>query len=73
MSPKSPNSIKAQQTEESPLPKNQGTDAQKDLHIDIDHNNVIKLLMRVRNLYQAVSEIMHILELILQQREMFTN
>lgn len=45
----------------------------KSLGLDIDHNNVIKLLLRVRNLYQALSEVMHILELILQQREMFTN
>lgn len=46
---------------------------EKKIHVDVDHNNVIKLLIRVSLLYQALSEVMHILELILQQREMFNN
>jgi len=33
--------------------------------LDVDHNNVIKLLLRVRNLYQALSEVKSILQLIL--------
>ena len=35
------------------------------LMLDVDHNNVIKLLLRVRNLYQALSEVKSILQLIL--------
>lgn len=43
------------------------------LRVDVDHNNVVKLLLRVRGLYQTLQEIIQILELIVQQREMFTS
>lgn len=43
------------------------------MRIDVDHNNVIKLLTRVKTLYQTLNEIVQILELIVQQREMFTS
>lgn len=36
------------------------------MNIDVDHNNVIKLLIRVRSLYQTLNEIVQILELIVQ-------
>ena len=43
------------------------------MRVDVDHNNVIKLLTRVELLYQTLNEIVQILELIVQQREMFTS
>lgn len=43
------------------------------LKVDVDHNNVIKLLLRARGLYQTLQEIIQILELVVQQREMFTS
>ena len=47
MSPKSPKNF-VTITDYSPSPDK---GAKKGIHVDIDHNNVIKLLLRVRNLY----------------------
>lgn len=70
----------AEQVDHNPLPlavadikKSPLKQSFEKLKVDVDQNNVIKLLLRVRGLYQTLQEIIQILELIVQQREMFTS